>query len=160
MVIAETRATLPPMASTYLDLHYHLVFSTKYRMRWMAPSWRPNLHRYLGGTTAGLGGTPLEINGVEDHVHLLVGLRSSHRLGDFLRELKKASTAWIHRETGLTEFAWQEGYAGFTVSACMRKTIHTYIAGQEEHHRKRSFLEELVDLLEEAGIPFDPKYLD
>ncbi len=100
------------------------------------------------------------VNGVEDHVHLLVGLRATHCVADFLRELKKASTGWAQREMGQSRFAWQEGYAAFTVSAGLRETVRQYIAGQESHHRARSFREELIGLLEEAGIAFDPKYLD
>ncbi len=148
------------MPSTYLSLHYHLVFSTKNRETLIAPEWRARLHDYLGGTIRGLGGYPEGVGGVADHVHLLVGLKATHCLADVLRELKKAASTWVHEEIGLRAFAWQEGYAVFTVSATAREGVRHYIARQEEHHRVKSFREELVEMLEKAEIKYDPKYLD
>ena len=148
------------MASTYLSLHYHLVFGTKNREPWIAPSWRSRLHEYLGGTISGLGGFPQGVGGVADHVHLLVGLRATHCLANVLRELKKASSLWVHEQIGLQPFAWQEGYAAFTVSATARAAVQSYIAHQEEHHRTRPFREELIKMLNDAGIEYDPQYLD
>jgi REP element-mobilizing transposase RayT len=123
------------MASTYLSLHYHLVFATKNREAVIAPEWRSRLHEYLGGTISGLGGVSQRVGGVADHVHLLVGLKATHCLADILRELKKASSAWVHEKIGLRNFAWQEGYAAFTVSAPARPAVQQYIVNQEEHHR-------------------------
>jgi REP element-mobilizing transposase RayT len=149
------------MASTYLSLHYHIVFGTKDRMPSINATWRPRLHEYLGGTVHGLGGIPEAIGGVADHVHLLVGLKSTHCLADFVRELKKSATAWVHHEIELGEkFAWQNGYAAFTVSATSRQAVRDYIVGQEEHHRVKSFHEEFVAMLEKAGISYDPRFLD
>jgi REP element-mobilizing transposase RayT len=148
------------MSSTYLSLHYHLVFGTKNREPLIAPEWRLRLHEYLGGTIAGLGGIPQGIGGMADHVHLLIGLRATHCLSDVLRELKKASSAWVHETINLPPFAWQEGYAAFTVSVTARDAIRAYIADQEEHHRVKSFREELVAMLDKAGIEYDPKYID
>jgi REP element-mobilizing transposase RayT len=148
------------MASTYLSLHYHLVFSTKNREALIAPEWRARLYDYLGGTIRGLGGFPEGVGGVADHVHLLVGLKATSCISDVMRELKKASSAWVHDEIGLRTFAWQEGYAAFTVSATSRDGVKQYIASQEEHHRLKSFREELLEMLGKAGIQYDPKYLD
>ncbi|MEW5977183.1 MAG: IS200/IS605 family transposase [Acidobacteriota bacterium] len=148
------------MGSTYLSLHYHLVFSTKERAFLIEASWRARLHEYLRGTVGGLGGFPEAIGGVADHVHLLVGLRATHCLADFMRELKKASSAWVHDEIGLGRFAWQEGYAAFTVSARACEQVKGYIANQERHHPKSTFREELLGLLGKAGVAFDTRYLD
>jgi REP-associated tyrosine transposase len=148
------------MGSTYLSLHYHLVFGTKDREPFIAPDWRPRLHQYLGGTIAGLDGVPQGIGGVADHVHLLVGLRATHCLADVLRELKKVSSVWVHEQIGVGRFAWQEGYAAFTVSAPAREGVRRYIANQEEHHARKPFRDELIELLEKAGIEYDPAYLD
>jgi putative transposase len=148
------------MPATYLSLHYHLVFSTKERAALIEQSWRSRLHEYLGGTVAGLEGFPQRVGGTADHVHLLVGLKATHCLADFMRELKKASSAWVHDQIGLRRFAWQEGYAAFTVSATARAAVQRYIANQEAHHRKRTFREELVELLEKAGVEYDARYLD
>ena len=147
------------MSSTYLSLHYHLVFGTKNRKPSIDIPWRSRLHEYLGGTVAA-GWLPAGVGGIADHVHLLVALKSSHCLADVMRELKKASSAWVHEEIGQRSFAWQEGYAAFTVSATVRDAVRKYISNQEEHHRLKSFREEFVELLEKAGVEYDPRYLD
>ena len=151
---------LTVMPSTYLSLHYHLVFGTKNREALIAPEWRARLHDYLGGTIRGMGGFPEGVGGVADHVHLLVGLKATHCLADVLRELKKASSAWVREEIGLRAFTWQEGYAAFTVSATSRDAVRHYIANQEEHHRMKPFREELIEMLNKAKTEYDPKYLD
>ena len=146
------------MASTFLSLHYHIVFSTKKRRPFITPVWRERLHEYLGGTVNGLGGFSQEIGGVADHVHLLVGLKATHRLADFMRELKKASTAWA-QENGDPLFTWQDGYAAFTVSASMCEKVRNYIQNQEQHHAKRDFVAELKELLGKHGVKYEPQYL-
>tara|TARA_R110002096_G_scaffold168538_9_gene339401 strand:+ start:791 stop:1234 length:444 start_codon:yes stop_codon:yes gene_type:complete len=146
--------------STYLSLHYHLVFSTKNREPMINADWQSRLHEYLGGTVNGLGGKSQGVGGIADHVHLLVGLKSTHCLADFLRELKKTASVWVHDEIGLAEFGWQDGYGAFTVSPTARVGVQKYIANQAEHHRTRSFREEFVEFLKEAGVDYHPKYLD
>ena len=148
------------MPSTYLSLHYHLVFATKNRAPLIAAEWQPRLHEYLGGTISGLGGFPEGVGGVAHHVHLLVGLKATHCLADIMRELKKAASIWVHETIGLGSFAWQEGYAAFTVSPTARGGVQHYIANQAEHHRVKSYREELIELLAKAGIEYDPQYLD
>jgi len=148
------------MPSTYLSLHYHLVFSTKNRDAIITPEWRASLFDYLGGTVRGLDGISQQVGGVADHVHLLVGLKATHCLADFMRELKKASSNWVHDEMRVRTFAWQEGYAAFTVSASKCAGVRNYVATQEEHHHKKSFRDELIELLTMAEIDYDPAYLD
>jgi len=146
--------------STYASLHYHIVFSTKHRKPWIEPSWEPRLHEYLGGTARGLGAFPQGIGGIEDHVHLLIGLKTTHCIADFMRELKKSASAWVHETIGMKDFAWQEGYGIFSVSATARNGVKAYIANQRAHHQIRGYREELIELLERAGVDYDPKYLD
>ena len=148
------------MPSTYLSLHYHIVFATKERRPLILPSWQVRFHEYLAGTVHGLGGYSQAVGGVSDHVHLLIGLKSTHCLADFMRELKKHSSAWVHNTVGSAAFAWQEGYSAFTVSATARGGVTKYIANQEAHHRKLTYREEFVMLLEKAGVPFDLKYIE
>jgi len=148
------------MGSTYLSLHCHLVFSTKKREPLIASAWRERLHEYLGGVVTGLAGFPQGVGGAADHVHLLLGLKATHCLADFVRELKKSSSAWVRDEIHAPGFAWQEGYSAFTVSATSRRDVQAYIAQQAEHHRVRTFREELEAMLKKAGIEFDPKYVD
>jgi REP element-mobilizing transposase RayT len=146
------------MASTYLDLHYHLVFSTKFRRNCIPEESRKHLHRYMAGVINGLGGSPLNINGTNDHVHLLVRLRATHCLADLMRELKKSSSIWMHRDLGLREFNWQTGYSAFTVSARGRQAVWAYIENQEAHHQKMTFCDELTGLLKQAGIDPDAQF--
>jgi putative transposase len=150
------------MASTYLSLHYHVVFSTKHRTPSICETMLPRLHEYIGGIIEGLGGFPKEVGGVADHVHRLFGLKATATLSDFMRELKKALSVWMQEEGGggLSGFGWQEGYAGFTISATARTAVGGYIRNQAEHHRKRSFREELIAMLEKAEVKYDEKYLD
>jgi REP element-mobilizing transposase RayT len=150
------------MPSTYLSLHYHLVFSTKNREPSLDPAWRGRFFSYLGGIVSNLDGIPEQIGGVADHVHLLVGLKATHCLADFMRDLKKRSSLWIHDELHVPDFAWQEGYAGFTVSPTARGGVRGYIADQEKHHHTTGLLfrDELIELLKAADIAYDPKYLD
>ena len=146
------------MGSTFLSLHDHIVFSTKERRPFIKSPWRSNLHEYLGGTVRGLGGIPEIVGGVEDHVHLLVGLRATHCLADFMQALKKASSIWV-AEKHEQDFAWQEGYAAFTVSWTHIEAVRQYIATQEEHHRKTDFVAELKALLDKNGVKYEEKYL-
>jgi len=146
------------MGSTYYSLHYHWICSTKERRPFLQTAWRARLDEYLGGTVRGLAGVPLKIGGVEDHVHALIGLKPTHCISDFVRELKKATSIWAaeHHEP---QFQWQEGYSIFAVSVSAMDAVNDYIARQEEHHRRQSFVEELKTFLEKHQIKYDPKYL-
>ena len=149
-----------PMPSTHTCLLYHLVFATKDREPSITAARRARLHEYLGGAVRGLGGVPQGVGGVADHVHLLVSLKATHCLADFMRELKKASSVWIAETLEIRSFAWQEGYAAFTVSAPAKAAVQDYIARQEEHHQRKSFREELIEFLQKSGIEYDERYLD
>jgi putative transposase len=148
------------MPQSYTCLHYHLVFSTKDRAPQITADIRPRLWEYMGGTVRGLRGIPIQIGGVEDHVHLLVTLRQDVALADFLRQLKAASSRWIHDTfPHAGAFAWQSGYGAFTVSHSAVDAVKAYILKQEEHHKTQSFQEEFLAMLIKHGIAFDEKYL-
>ena len=147
------------MPSTHLSLHYHLVFSTKDREPWLAPTPRHRVHEYLGGIIRGMRGVPHAVGGTGDHVQVLAGLGATRSLADVMRELKSDSSAWIHKRLGLAGFAWQEGYGGFTVSAWQLEEVRTYVLQQEEHHRAAMFQEEYVVLLQRGLVEFEDKYL-
>ena len=146
------------MPSSLVSSYFHLVFSTKDRRRLILPEWEPRLHSYLGGIIKGMDAIPLKINGIEDHVHSLVRLKSKHRLDYFLRDLKGDSSEWVHKEVARM-FEWQKGYAAFSVSPTAVPAVSTYIANQKEHHRRVDFKSEYVDLLQKSGIEFDEKFL-
>ena len=147
------------MPSTHLSLHCHVVFSTKNHEPRIAAEWRERLHAYLGGVARQSGSIPEGVGGVADHVHLLLGLTATARLADVVRDIKAVSSSWVHDEIGDRAFAWQEGYGAFTVSPSHRENVRSYIARQEEHHRKRTFQDEYLGLLERCGVDFDERYL-
>lgn len=105
-----------------------------------------------------LGGVPDEINGMAEHVHLLVGLRPTHCLADVLQDVKGASSKWVHDEIGSSKFAWQTGYGGFTVSPSQLESVREYIRNQEAHHQKKTFQEEYVEFLKKSGVEYDERY--
>ena len=125
---------------SYISMHAHIVFATKNRQNIILPTWREKLHEYPGDIAKGLDAFPQGIGGVEDHVHLLIGFKATHRLSGFMQELKKASSTWIRSEMESENFHWQEGYSAFSVSAPARPAVKRYIANQEEHHRTKSHL--------------------
>ena len=147
------------MSSTHLSLHYHIVFGTKNHEPMIQPIWRGKLHAYLGGIVRTADGIAESIGGVSGHVHLLVGLRATHRLADVLRELKAVSSRWVHDEIGMRSFAWQEGYGAFAVSASQREPVRHYIEQQAEHHRTHAFRDEYLELLCRSGVEFDERYV-
>jgi putative transposase len=148
------------MPSSYVCLHYHLVFSTKGRQPWIKEEMRERLFQYIGGTVRGLGGALLAAGGVADHVHLLASLSKTHALSDDLRDIKAESSAWIHRTyPSLGAFAWQVGYGAFTVSYSGLPRVTDYVKNQEEHHRTRSFQDEFRALLQRHGVAFDERYI-
>ncbi len=147
------------MSSTHLSLHYHIVFGTKNHEPIIQAAWRGKLHAYLGGIIRTADRIAESIGGASDHVHLLIGLRATHRLADVLRELKAVSSGWVHNEIGVRGFAWQEGYGAFTVSPSQRGAVRRYIERQEEHHRTRTFREEYLDLLRRSSVEFDERYV-
>ncbi len=146
------------MPSTHTNLHYHIVFSTKERLPLIKDEWLNRLHSYLGGIVKNLEGVPLAIGGINNHVHLLVGLKSSHRLDYFVRDLKADSSKWIHIEIK-EKFEWQKGYGAFTVSPSAVESVKNYVLNQETHHRQKTFEFEYVELLNVSKTPYDEKYL-
>ncbi len=147
------------MSSTHLSLHVHVVFGTKHQRPLIASPWLDRLHAYLGGAARTLDLVPEAIGGVSDHVHLLLGLTATHCIADLLRDVKRASSAWVHESIGDREFGWQDGYGAFTVSASLLETVKRYIARQEAHHRKQTFQEEYIEFLRRSGVEFDERYL-
>jgi hypothetical protein len=121
--------------------------------------WRTDLHAYLGGIVKGIKGVPLAIGGIEDHVHLLVGLRATHRLDYVLRDIKADSSLWVHNVVGRKTFEWQGGYLGVTVSPSQIERVRNYVLNQEEHHRRQTFQEEYLEMLKLSAIEYDERYV-
>ena len=146
--------------STYTQILYHIVFSTKDREPCLEAEERPDLFRDIWGIISKHHCHLYRINGVQDHIHILSGLHPTVALADFIKNIKLGSSSWIKESGKFPRFRhWQDGYGAFTASRSERNALIEYIKNQEEHHRRTSFLEEYRGLLEEAGIDFEEKYL-
>ena len=148
-----------PMAQSLSSLNYHLVFSTKNRVRLISDQIETELHRYVAGILRNHRGSLLRAGGMPDHRHWLVALHREVAVAEAVRLIKSNSTSWIRRELGKRCFAWQAGYGAFSVSFSRCEAVAKYIDNQSLHHRKRDFKEELRWLLEMNGIDYDERYL-
>ena len=147
--------------STFTQIYYHLVFSTKGRERVLIEEHYKEFFRYTWGIVRNNDSHLYRINAVEDHVHILTSVHPSVALADFVKDIKVATSVWIKEKGLFPGFeAWQEGYGGFTACHADKDQLIEYIKNQQEHHRVKSFAEELREMLVEAGVEFDEKYLD
>jgi REP element-mobilizing transposase RayT len=148
------------MANTYTCLQYHVTFSTKNRERWITPDLEPRIWAYLGGIARDNRIIPLKIGGIEDHVHLVLGMPPTLAPSKMVQLLKGGSSKWIHDTfPALRGFGWQDGYGAFTVSKSNLLEIVKYVETQREHHRSKTFQEEFRALLDRHGIGYDERYL-
>ena len=148
------------MPSTYSNLLYHIIFSTKQREPLITPGWREELYRYVAGILRGQDGLPLEIGGMPDHLHLVCRTRPDVSVSEIVRLVKANSSKWANeRPEGMGRFAWQRGDGAFTVSVSQLDAVRQYVRSQEEHHRTRTFQEEFVEFLKRHEIEFDERYL-
>jgi len=148
------------MPQSLARLHVHLIFSTKHRERLIPDAARDSLHAYMATVLQNLGCAPVLINSVEDHVHILFELARTVSVSQAVEDVKKSSSKWIKTQGNeFAGFAWQAGYGAFAVSESNVPTVRDYIAGQQEHHRRKSFQEEYRAFLERHGVAFDERYV-
>ncbi len=143
------------MSHTFTQNHQHVVFSTKERRKTISPDVQPELWSYLTGICRNQKMVPVAVGGIDDHVHLLFHLPPTMALSKALSLLKANSSKWMN-EHG-RNFAWQEGFSAFAVSASNLQVVANYIRNQPLHHKKMSFEDELLALLRKHKIDFDPK---
>jgi len=148
------------MPNTYTSMHYHIVFSTKNRERWIMPDLEQRIWAYLGGIVKDHKMQPIQIGGIEDHVHLLLGAPATLAPSKIAQMIKGGSSAWIHDTfPNMTGFAWQDGYGAFTVSKSSVPDVANYIQNQREHHRTKTFQEEYLAMLQKHDIDYKECYL-
>lgn len=148
------------MANTYTSLHYHIVFSTKNRRPWIGADLEQRIWEYLGGIARENDMKALQIGGVEDHVHVVLGAPPVIAVSKAVQLLKGGSSKWIHETfLALAGFEWQDGYGAFSVSKSQLPEVIEYVANQREHYRVRTFQEEYRAFLERHGIEYDERYL-
>ena len=148
------------MANTYTQIHIHIVFAVKYRRSAIRKAWRDDLYKYITGIITASGHKLLVINGVEDHIHVLIGQRPTQALSALVHEIKRSSSRWINEKKLVSgSFSWQEGFGAFSYSPEALSNIIKYIENQEQHHLKRTFVNEYKSLLNEFGIAFDERFI-
>lgn len=148
------------MANTYSQLYFHVVFAVKRRQNLIEKGWKDDLYKYITGIVTNNNQKLMIINGVEDHVHILLGTKPNCNLSDLVRDIKANSSKWVN-EQNLTKdkFAWQTGFGAFTVGQRELPIIINYIEKQEEHHRKKVFREEYVAFLKEHDVDYKDEYI-
>jgi putative transposase len=148
------------MAQSLARLHIHLIFSTKNREPLLSDAVRDSLHRYMAVVLQNQSCPPVLINSVPDHVHVLFELARTVAVSAAVEEVKRTSSKWIKTQgEEFARFAWQAGYGAFAVSQSNVAAVREYIAGQQEHHRKKSFQEEYRGFLTRHRISFDENYV-
>jgi putative transposase len=148
------------VAQTLVRVPVHVIFSTKERANLIQPEVEAELHAYLAGIANNLGSPCFAVNGTGNHVHMLVAQSKNFALARLVEEVKKGSSKWIKTKgAAFRGFHWQDGYAAFSVSQSNVAAVEAYIAGQKAHHRKRSFQEELIQVLQKHGVEYDERYI-
>ncbi len=148
------------MSQSLSKLYVHAVFHIKYNSPEIRRQDKDELYAYMGSIIKDNQAVPIIINGVENHVHILFVLSKNVALAKMMEEIKRHSSRWIKTKGNYySQFAWQGGYGGFSVSPSLHDKTKRYIRNQEEHHGKRTFKEEYLMFLEEYGIGYDERYL-
>lgn len=148
------------MADQFAQVYLQLVFAVKYRGRLLRKPWREELFSYMGGIINQYGHKSYIVNGVEDHVHILLSLNPSKSVSDLVRELKRSSSTWINGQKLVKGFfQWQEGYGVFSYAKSQVPNVYKYIQNQESHHARKSFQEEFIGILKRLEIEYDEKFL-
>ncbi|MGI8893786.1 MAG: IS200/IS605 family transposase [Bacteroidia bacterium] len=148
------------MANTYTQLYYHIVFAVKGRGILISVQWKDELYKFINCIITNNNQKLIIINGVPDHVHLLLGLKPDIKLSDIIRDIKSNSTRFINERNFVKgKFEWQIGFGAFTIGTTQLDGVINYIKNQEIHHRKKSFREEYIEFLEDSNIEYKSDYI-
>ena len=148
------------MANTFTSLHYHVIFSTKNREPWISHEFENRVWSFLGGIARENKMKAIQVGGMPDHIHLVLGLPASMAISKAVQLIKGGSSKWIKEELPtMRGFAWQDGYGAFTVSKSNLPDTVGYVQKQAEHHRVKTFQEEFLVFLDRHGIDYNEKYL-
>lgn len=148
------------MANTFSQIYLHIIFSVKDRERLIKVSYRTELYKYISQIVINKGQKLIVINGTEDHLHLVISINPNLSCSELVKSIKISSTKWINEKGFLrTKFQWQEGFGVFSYSKSQMNTLIDYVNNQEEHHKRKTFKEEYIELLKKFEIEFDEKYV-
>ena len=146
------------MANTYTQIYIHIVFAVQGRQNLIKKQWKEQLHKYITGIIKNKNQKLIVINSMQDHVHILVGLKPDVALSDLVRDIKANSSRFINEQKWVRgRFNWQEGFGAFSYSHSQLDTVIRYIQNQERHHTRKSFREEYLQMLEKFKIDYDKK---
>jgi len=148
------------MANTYSQIHIQAIFAVQNRACVIQPTWKDELYKYVTGIIKKNGHRLLAINGMPDHVHVFFGMRPVQSISDLLQDIKGSSSKWINNKRFInSHFTWQEGYGAFSYSKSDVDKVIEYIKNQEQHHKKISFKQEYINILNEFGLSYDDHYI-
>jgi len=144
----------------FTQLYVYLVFAVKNRERLLRKEIRPEVFGYISGIIANRKHKSIIINGMSDHLHILIGLNPNEKISDLVGAIKRSSSVFINEKKWFRgKFHWQDGYAAFSYGKSQLENVYRYIKDQGIHHRRRNFYEEYIELLNQFGIAYDEKYL-
>lgn len=148
------------MANTYTQCYFHLVFSPKNRDALIKKEWKNNLEKYITVVVQNRKHKLLAINAQPDHIHILIGYYLSDLIPDLVEDIKTSSTHWVNENRfSAFKFEWQKGYGAFTHSKSQIDAVVKYIVNQDNHHKKKTFRDEYLEILRKNEIEFDEKYV-
>lgn len=148
------------MANTYTQIHIQTIFAVRYRANIIQREWKEELYKYITGIIQQNDHRVIAINGMEDHIHIFIGMRPTQSLSHLMQTVKASSSKWINERKFLNfRFEWQDGYGAFSYSKSQVGKVITYIQNQEAHHKRLSFLEEYKILLDRFSVSYDERYV-
>lgn len=148
------------MPNTYTQIHIQFVFAVKFRHGLISSSWKDELYQYITGIVQNNKHKLICINGMPDHIHILIGVRPHQSISDLMQDVKGGSSKWINEKKFLKgKFEWQQGYGAFSYSKSHVKDVIHYIQNQEQHHQKKTFLEEYVDFLKKFEVDYEESFI-
>lgn len=148
------------MANTYSQIYIQTVFAVDGRLSLIRPELKEELYKYMTGIVTNNKQKLIAINGMSDHIHILIGLKPAMALADLVRDIKADSSDFINRRKWVRgRFSWQEGYGAFSYGHSQLDTVIRYIRNQEQHHRRRTFKDEYLTWLKKLEVPFEEKYI-
>ncbi|WP_202700765.1 IS200/IS605 family transposase [Flavobacterium sp. UGB4466] len=148
------------MASTYSQLYIHIVFTVKGRQNLISKNWKDELYKYMTGIISNKGQKLIAINGMPDHIHILIGLKPDKSISDLVRDIKANSSKFINDSKWVNgKFEWQTGFGAFSYSHSHLTNVIRYIENQEEHHKTKTFKEEYIGFLKSFNVDFKNEYL-
>jgi len=147
------------MADSYSQIYIHVIFAVRDRASVISAEWKEDLYKYITGIVSNKGQKLMVINGMPDHIHMLVGIKTDCKLSDLVRDIKANSSRWINKHRlvyGM--FSWQSGFGAFSVNPRGVKGVIDYIKDQEAHHKRITFENEFIRFLKENNVPYSPAY--